>query len=83
MRYLKLNWVVITAVLSKKKEGGLGFLISKEAQCSVLEWKAYTDRIISAKFLTLVSNLTVIQLRSLNGGSRRIFMTVLLRYSAV
>lgn len=44
-----------------KREGGVGFLLSKSAYGALIDWKAHSDRIISIRLRTRVRNITIIQ----------------------
>lgn len=45
----------------QRREGGVGFLLSKSAQNALLEWKAHTERIISIRLRTRARNVTIFQ----------------------
>ncbi|XP_075157756.1 uncharacterized protein LOC142231022 [Haematobia irritans] len=45
----------------QRREGGVGILLSKNAYQALMQWKAYSDRIISARFRTRARNTTIIQ----------------------
>ncbi|XP_075160302.1 uncharacterized protein LOC142233305 [Haematobia irritans] len=45
----------------QRREGGVGILLSKNAYQALMQWKAYSDRTISARFRTRARNTTIIQ----------------------
>jgi hypothetical protein len=44
-----------------KRESGVGLLLTKETQKSLMSWEAVNDRIITARFHSRVRNVTIIQ----------------------
>ena len=55
----------------KEHRNGVGILMNKEAQKSLMEWLPISERIMVACFKTKICNLTIIQCYCPNGDNRK------------